>query len=121
MPEWIRFVLVGGVNTAFGYSLYAACIYAGTGYAVASAVSMTGGILFSYRTMGGLVFRGARGRLWKFAGCHLVVYAFSVALLAAMDAAGINPYLAGLLVAAPAALLSYTLQKLLVFRTREGD
>jgi putative flippase GtrA len=119
--QWIRFVVVGGVNTAFSYGLYAACIFAGAGYAVASAVSMLGGILFSHQTTGRLVFRSAgRGTLWKFAACYLVVYGFSVLLLKAMDAAGIDAYLAGLLVAMPAALLSFTLLKLLVFRTREG-
>jgi putative flippase GtrA len=117
----MRYVLVGAINTAFSYGLYAACIFAGAGYSVASAVSMIGGILFSHQTTGSLVFRSAgRGTLWKFAACYLVVYAFTLALLAAMDAAGIDAYLAGLLAAAPAALLSFTLLKLLVFRGREG-
>lgn len=119
--EWTRFVVVGAVNTAVGYGLYAACIFAGTGYAAASAISMIGGILFSHQTTGSLVFRSARKRtLWKFAACYLVVYAFSVALLYAMDAAGVNPYLAGLLAGVPAALLSFTLLKFLVFRTSES-
>jgi putative flippase GtrA len=120
LAEWIRFGLVGGVNTAFSYGVYAACIYAGAGYALASAVSMIAGVLFSYRTTGDLVFRRAGASLPRFVACYAIVYVFSVALLAQMDALGINPYLAGLLVAAPAAALSYLLLKLLVFQKRQG-
>ena len=117
----MRFVLVGGVNTAFSYALYAACIFAGAGYAAACAASMLGGILFSYQTTGRLVFRDAtRASLGRFAGCYLVVYAFSVAFLKAMDALGVDPYLSGLVVAMPAAVLSFTLLKLLVFRVRRS-
>jgi putative flippase GtrA len=110
---------VGGVNTAFSYSIYAACIYAGAGYAIASAVSMIAGILFSYRTTGGLVFRdAARGSLLRFIVCYALVYAFSVMLLGQMDSLGISPYVSGILVAIPAAMLSFALLKLLVFRRR---
>jgi putative flippase GtrA len=117
--QWMRFVLVGGVNTAFSYSIYAACIFAGAGYAIASAASMLGGILFSYRTTGSLVFRDAgRGSLLRFGGCYLVVYGFGLALLETLDWFGVNPYVAGLVVALPAAMLSFALLKLLVFRTQ---
>jgi putative flippase GtrA len=119
LVEWIRFGLVGGINTAFSYGIYAACIYAGAGYAAASAVSMIAGVLFNYRTTGGLVFRRAGASLPRFVACYAIVYGFSVALLAQMDALGIDPYLSGLLVAAPAAALSYLLLKLLVFHRRQ--
>jgi putative flippase GtrA len=119
MGQWVRFVLVGGVNTAFSYGLYAACIFAGLGYVLASAASMLAGILFSHRTTRSLVFRHAGGAtLWRFSACYLLVYAFSLLCLQAMDAWGVDPYLAGLLVAVPAALVSFTLLKLLVFRVR---
>jgi putative flippase GtrA len=122
LAEWMRFVLVGGINTAFGYGVYAAGIYAGAGYAVASAISMIAGVLFNYYTTGGLVFRGASSAsLLRFTVCYAVVYLFSVALLAQMDAAGIDPYLAGILVGMPAALLSYLLLKLLVFRRKASS
>ena len=118
LPQWTRFVLVGGVNTAFSYGVYAACVHAGAGYAAASAVSMIAGILWSFHTTGGVVFRAPGGSLARFTACYGIVYLFSVALLALMDASGINPYLSGLLVAAPAAALSYVLLKLLVFNRR---
>jgi putative flippase GtrA len=115
--QGVRFVLTGGVNTTFSYAVYAACIFAGAGYALASAASIVGGILFSYQTASSLVFRGATRRsLPRYVLCYLLVYGVSVLLLATMDAFGVDPYVSGLIVALPAALLSFTLLKLFVFR-----
>jgi putative flippase GtrA len=117
LHQAIRFFLTGTVNTAFSYAVYAAFIYAGAGYALASAASMAGGILFSYQTASSLVFRGPHRRsLPRYVLCYLVVYGFSVALLAMLDSFGTDPYLAGLLVAVPSAILSFALLKRFVFR-----
>jgi putative flippase GtrA len=117
LQQAMRFVVTGGINTAFGYGIYAACIYLGAGYAIASGASIVCGILFSYKTTSAVVFgRGYRGSLARFIGCYVIVYLFSVLILNAMDAFGINPYLAGLLAAPPCAVLSFALLKLFVFR-----
>lgn len=119
LHQGIRFVLVGGLNTAFSYVVYAACIFIGAGYALASAASMAGGIVFSHMTTGRLVFAGAsRGSLLRFAACYLAVYAFTLALLMLLDSLGVDPYLSGLIVAAPGALVSFVLLKLVVFRAQ---
>jgi putative flippase GtrA len=117
LQQAMRFVVTGGVNTAFGYGVYAACIYLGAGYAIASGVSIVCGVLFSYKTTSTLVFgRGYRGSLARYIGSYAIVYAFSVLILAVMDAYGINAYLAGVLAAPPCAVLSFALLKLFVFR-----
>lgn len=114
----MRFVVTGGVNTAFGYGIYATCIYLGAGYAIASGVSIVCGVLFSYKTTSAMVFgRGYRGSLARYVGSYVIVYAFSLLILKTMDALGINAYLAGLLAAPPCAVLSFALLKLFVFRT----
>src|SRR5689334_8787569 len=73
-----RFLLTGGVNTAFGYGIYAACIYLGAGYALASAASIVCGVLFSYATMSAMVFSGHRGSLARYIASYAVVYLFSL-------------------------------------------
>lgn len=113
-----RFLFTGAVNTAFSYGIYAACIYLGAGYAIASGVSIVCGILFSYNTTSALVFgRGYRGSLARYIGSYAVVYLFSVLLLKTLDEFGINLYLAGVLAAPPCAVLSFALLKLFVFRS----
>ena len=121
LPQGIRFVVVGGLNTAFSYVVYAACIFIGAGYALASAASMAVGIVFSHMTTGRLVFAGpSRGSLARFAACYLLVYLFTLGLLYLLDRLGVDPYLSGLIVALPGALVSFVLLKLVVFRAR-GD
>ena len=116
-----RFLLTGTVNTAFSYGIYAACIYLGAGYAIASGVSIVGGILFSYKTTSAVVFgRGYRGSLVRYIGCYAIVYVFSVLILETMDGFGINAYLAGVLAAPPCAVLSFALLKLFVFRSESS-
>jgi putative flippase GtrA len=117
LKQAMRFVVTGGVNTAFGYGIYAACIYLGAGYAIASGVSIVCGVLFSYRTTSAMVFgRDYRGSLARYIGSYVIVYAFSVLILRTMDTFSVNPYLAGVLAAPPCAVLSFALLKLFVFR-----
>lgn len=120
LPQALRFLVTGGINTAFGYGIYAACIYLGAGYAIASGVSIVCGLLFSYKTTSAMVFgRGYRGSLARYLGSYAIVYAFSVLILRTLDGFGVNPYLAGVLAAPPCAVLSFALLKLFVFRA--GD
>jgi putative flippase GtrA len=117
LQQAMRFVVTGGINTAFGYGIYAACIYAGAGYAIASGVSVVCGVLFSYRTTSAMVFGGGyRGSLARYIGSYAIVYAFGLLILKTMDELGVNPYLAGVLAAPPCAVLSFGLLKLFVFR-----
>ena len=113
----MRFVVTGGINTAFSYGIYALCIYLGAGYAIASGISIVCGILFSYKTTSAVVFgQGYRGSLVRYLGSYVIVYLFSLLILKTMDQFGINAYLAGVLAAPPCAVLSFALLKLFVFR-----
>jgi putative flippase GtrA len=117
LQQAMRFVVTGGINTAFSYGIYAACIFMGAGYALASGVSIVCGILFSYKTTSAVVFGpGYRGSLVRYLGSYVIVYLFSVLILKTMDEFGINAYLAGVLAAPPCAVLSFALLKLFVFR-----
>lgn len=117
LQQALRFLVTGGINTAFGYGVYAACIFLGAGYALASGTSIVCGVLFSYKTMSALVFgRGASGSLVRYIASYGLVYAFSLLMLKTMDEFGINAYVAGLLAAPPSALVSFALLKLFVFR-----
>lgn len=115
--EIFRFVVVGGFNTLFGFSVYSIFIYVGSGYFLSSAAAFGAGIVFNHRTIGKFVFNsGNRNTLLPFAGCYLVVFALTVITLELLGAAGANPYVSGFMVSLPMAGLSYLLQKRYVFR-----
>lgn len=112
-----RFGLVGGINTLFGYALFALLVWAGTPYPVAIAVATVAGVLFNFQTSGRLVFAGAPpGRFLRFLAVYCAVYVLNVAGVALLARlVGGNVYIANALVVPPLAVLAYVLQRNYVF------
>jgi putative flippase GtrA len=111
-----RFLLVGLLNTGFSYSVYAALLYVGLPYAAANFGAMACGILFSFRTQGALVFKNSDRRLvLRFATCWLVIYVLNVTFIKLLLGTGMNAYVAGAAALVPITVVSYCVQKFLVF------
>lgn len=71
--KFLRFLFVGGINTAFGYLLFLFLIWIGLHYVVALLISQIFGVLFNYKTTGYIVFQNKSNNLLiKF----FLVYAF---------------------------------------------
>lgn len=112
----VKFLLVGGVNTAFSYAIYAIALYAGLPYALANLCALLIGILFSFRMQGALVFGNRDGSLiWRFAAAWGVIYVFNIGLIALLLRVGLNAYVAGAAALPFTSVLSYFVQKRLVF------
>lgn len=119
LPRPVRFVLVGGVNTLFGYTAYAALVFVGLHFALAAFLGTVAGVLFNFMTTGTLVFDGlSRARLVRFVAVYALTYVLNVALLAVLTAAGIDAYRAGLICIVPMAGVSYLLMRGIVFGDR---
>ncbi len=115
-PQFIRFLAVGVLNTAFGYGAFCLLLYLGLHYSLASLGSIVLGVLFSFQTTGRLVFGSTDQRLiLRYVAGWGVVYAFSVACLAGFDAAGVNLYLANALLIPAVAVFSYLVNLRFVF------
>ena len=111
-----RFILVGLLNTAFGYGAYALFLYVGMHFAWASLLATVLGILFNFFTTGRIVFRNTNyRRIGRFFLVYGVVYLFNVMGLAIFDHLRIDLYLAGLLLIPPAAVIGYLLNRRFVF------
>ena len=126
LPRLLRFFVVGGINTVFGYGAYALFVYVGFHYAWAALLGTIVGTIFNYFTTGGLVFDGARnGGFVRFVSVYAVVYFINIGALALLQQVRIGslvvgPYLAGLLLIVPTALISYVLMRRFVFATDHG-
>lgn len=117
--RWLRFLLVGGVNTAASYAVYAALLLAGLPYALANLGGLVFGILFGFRTHAALVFRQMPGRRFpRFFAGWAVLYGVNILLIGGMLRLGLDAYWAGALAIPPMALLSYLVQKQFVFGER---
>ena len=114
--QLIRFLFVGGLNTVFGYSVYALFLFVGLHFAVATLLSTVIGVIFNFFTTGRLVFQNRNMRLiLRFAGVYGIVYLVQVSMLQLLDSFGLNLYVAGAVLVLPLALLSFVLNKKFVF------
>lgn len=112
----VLFFIVGGVNTAFGYSLYALLLYLHFHYALASLLATIGGVLFNFKTTGVIVFKSHDNRLlFRFIAVYTVTYLLNVVLLRIFSINNANMYLAGAALILPMAMLGFVMQKKFVF------
>ena len=113
---FIRFLLVGLLNTAFGYGLFAILTWWGLTYPLAIGLATLGGIAFNFQSTGRLVFKGAPwSRMSRFTAVYAVIYGANVGAVTVLLAWGLNVYAANALMILPLALLAYTLQQKFVF------
>ena len=114
--RWLRFLVMGGINTGFSYGVYALLVYCGLNYAVSNLCSLILGILFSFRTQAAFVFQqGGQGLFMRYVMVWTILYLSNIAMIGSMMRIGANAYTAGALAIVPTAVLSYFLQKSFVF------
>ncbi|MBL8352953.1 MAG: GtrA family protein [Burkholderiaceae bacterium] len=121
MPRFLRFLLVGVLNTGFSYSLYTLLLWSGLHFAAANLCATLAGIAFSFRTQGALVFGSHDWRLLRrFVPVWIGIYAVNVGIIALLVRADLNAYAAGAVALPPTVLLSFLLQKRFVFAPAGG-
>lgn len=116
----VTFVLVGLLNTVFGYSIFALLIFLGLHYAVAVIIATCLGIVFNFKTIGALVF-GSRNHL--LIGRFVIVYAIlclaNIMLIKMLLAVGFSAYIGGIGAIFPIAIAGYLLNSKFVFVGRK--
>jgi putative flippase GtrA len=120
--RFLRFLVVGGFNTAFNYGVYALCVFAGTGHVIAATISFVVGILVGFATHGRIVFQSPGGRGFvPFVLSWLLIYVVYVAILDLLvRRAGINEYVAGAAMLPVVVVLSFLILRFVVFRGPRG-
>lgn len=112
----VRFLLVGLLNAAFGYGCFAAFLYLGLHYSAALFLATLLGIAFNFKSTGALVFGSRNNKLiFRFIAGYGIVYCANVAGIAALKTVGMDPYLAGIALILPMALLSFFINNRFVF------
>lgn len=117
--EFIRFIVVGILNTIVGYLLYAFFLYLGFDYKIAALLGTVFGVLFNFQTIGRLVFRQHDNRLiFKFISVYVIVYFTGIALIKLGKIYGLDDYSAGLIAIFPNAVIAFILNKFYVYKTK---
>ena len=114
--SFIRFIFIGVINTIFGYGVFVFFIYCGFHYSLAALFGTLLGILFNFHSIGKLVFKNySRSFFLKFILVYCLIYLFNLSGLFLFSLFHIDSYLAGAILLAPSALVSYLLNKYFVF------
>lgn len=114
--EFIRFLLVGALNTAFSYGVYAFFILLHFHYSLATLFQIVLSTIFNYNSYGRLVFKKSdRYAIFRFIAACAVLYFLNTFGIKFIRSFGLNDYLAGGIMIIPVMLASFALNKLFVF------
>ncbi len=120
--EFIRFILVGILNTIVGYGLYTLFIFVGFNYVLSSLFATILGVLFNFQTIGRIVFKRHNNSLiLKFISVYVIVFLIGIGLIKILKDYGFDDYLAGFIVLFPNAIISFLLNKFYVYRTKNEN
>jgi len=118
--EFTRFLIVGILNTLFGYSVYGIAIYLGLYFGYALLFATIIGILFNYKTNKTLVFKSKRKNvLFRFIMIYGFIYAINYYGIVCIMFIGYNNYISALIILPFSAVLSYMLNKRIVFKNEK--
>jgi len=121
--KFIKFILVGILNTAFGYSLFALFIFLNIHYSLAVFLSTVLGVLFNFKTIGKLVFDSHDNSLiFRFIAVYVLLYLINISCLWFFKISGFeNMYINGFVLLVPLALISFVLNKKFVFKGKINE
>jgi putative flippase GtrA len=111
---WLRFGLVGLVNTGFGYAVFAVLVLAGVWPGAALAGTTAVAVAFNFQTSRRLVFR-TNGPVLRFVAVYIVVLAANWAALRLLQWCGLPGLGAQALLTLPVAAVSFAGQQRFVF------
>ena len=115
--RFVRFLAVGGLNTCFSYAVYTLLILAGIHYAVAGGVTTVVSLVFSFNTIGRLVFASRDPSLiLRFTSVYAIIYVIGTAITGLAKHLGVPVLLTTALLLLPMAGLGFVLNRWIVFR-----
>jgi len=120
--QFFRFLIVGGVNTSFGYAVYTLFLFLGIQYQLASLGALICGIIFSFNTQRKFVFKSTKeGAFIRFVFLLDFYILFNISLIAKCISYGFDAYISGAIAIGPVTLFSYFLQKIVVFKSKKEN
>lgn len=122
-PQFIRFVLVAMLNTAFGWIVFVLLRFLlgftplKEPFVLAAFLGTIISVLFNFKTYGKLVFKVGDNRLiFKFIMVCTLTYFVNIFGIGLLEQVGVNNYWASALMALPVGLLNYFCNKIFTFR-----
>ncbi|MEI8327614.1 MAG: GtrA family protein [Candidatus Taylorbacteria bacterium] len=116
--RFVRFIVIGVINTVFGYAIFATFLFLGFSYILAITFGTIIAILFNFKTIGVVVFKSHNNDLIiKFFAVYGITYLFNLVGLSIFNHYHISNYVAGAILVLPAAIIGFLLNRRFVFKT----
>lgn len=115
----LKFLGVGLLNTAFGYSIYAVLVFIGLRYLLALFLATVAGVIFNYFSIGRMVFEARSEWLVfrKFIAAYVIIYIVNAALLGTMtNLFHLGPYLGQIICIPPNVMTGWLLMNYWVYK-----
>ena len=114
----IKYIIIGGVNTCFGYGVYWSLLQLDFNFAFAALISTVLGIIFNFFTFGQLVFEAKidSNIFYKFVLIYGFRYLLSVGGISFLHFYGMSYEIAGAVMILLNAIIGFFLHKYLVFK-----
>lgn len=118
--QFCLFILVGALNTVFGYAIFSLFIFLKIHYVMATLFSTIAGVIFNFFTTGFIVFQNKKIKLFiKFFLAYLALYLINISIIYALKSHNINTYLSGAVSIGSLSFISFIVSKYYVFKERE--
>jgi putative flippase GtrA len=115
--QFIKFLVVGALNTLFGYSVFTILIFIGNTPALALILTYVIGVVFNFFTTRGFVFNHSkRSSLLRFIVAYIAIYFVNLGLYKIIEIVGTTPHVTQALCLPIVAIFSFFLFKFQVFR-----
>jgi putative flippase GtrA len=114
--EFMRFLIAGGINTAFGYLVFSAGFFFTGNEAVALVIDYVIGAFFNYQSYSRLAFSGYGRRFISFCAVYIAAYFLNYFILYFfIHHCGLNAYVSQLCALVVCPLILYLMLKKFVF------
>ncbi len=110
--QFIIFIFVGGINTIFGYSIFAFLIFLKIRYYLSFLIATSLGLIFNFMTTGRIVFKNKNFSLfYRFIFINIVMCILNIILIRIINIHINNFYISGLMSMAITVLVAFYLNK----------
>jgi putative flippase GtrA len=115
--QFFRFLVVGALNTIFGYSIFAILIFIENTPTLALIMTYSMGVFFNFFTTRRFVFNSSkRSSILRFIVAYILIYFFNLGLYKLIELVGAPPLVTQALCLPVIAIFSFMLFKFQVFR-----
>lgn len=120
--QFIRFVFVAGMNTAFGWCVFALLRFLlgltplKDPYVLAAFLGTIISVVFNFKTYGNIVFKNGNNRLiFKFLMVCAITYFVNIFGIKVLENTGIDNYIASAVMCVPVGLLNFLFNKVFTY------